>query len=208
VAEGSMSSISDMVQRLRDLAVQASNDTLTDNDRVYIQTEATNILAEIDRVSKVTNVIGKGLLTGEGKDPFSEADRPARFQVGTGNNNVDDYMQVNLPIVTVDGLGLNSISFLTGTDASKAINSLDDAVESLGTSRATIGALMNRMDLRTENIQQRTQEASNFIAKIGDTDFAEEATAFTTAQLLQQSALSIMAQANSRVSDVLKMLGG
>jgi flagellin len=208
VADGSLDTISNIVQRLRELAVQASNDTLDDNNRTYIQAEADNLLAEIDRISLSTNFNGKNLLSGKGPDAFSEEGRPARLQVGTGNERIDDYMEVKLPVVSVDALGLSSVSFLTGPNASKSIDSLDDALETMLTSRSNIGALMNRMDVRTDNLQLSNQENSDYIAQIGDTDFAEEATAFTTAQLLQQSALSIMAQANSRVSDVLKILGG
>jgi flagellin len=208
IVDGSMDSIGSMLQRLRELAVQAANDTLDSANRSYIQTEAQNILAEIDRVAESTSYNGKSLLTGaNGDDPFSTGTREGRLQVGTGNVNIDDYVLVSLPVVSTQGLGIDGISFASFADAKQTIASLDDAVDSLGTSRSTVGALMNRMDARIENLQMRRSENSNMIAKLGDTDFAKESTAFATAQLLQQSALSIMAQANSRVSDVLKILG-
>ncbi|MEK8022749.1 MAG: flagellin [Candidatus Hydrogenedentota bacterium] len=220
-AEGGIESISDQLQRLRTLAVQASNDTLTTNDRALIQLEFNQVLSEIDRQASTVNFNTKVLLKGT----YSKVGGTSLvFQVGA---NKTESIGVTLFTATTSGLGVNglkvngtqtattslisSIISLGGgvvgrTSAESAITIIGNAITKVNGLRAELGSVQNRLE-RTLNfveIQQENQAAAE--SRIRDLDFADEIVAFTKNQILQQAGTSALAQANVSPQSVLQLL--
>ncbi len=214
IAEGAMNEVSDMLQRMRELAVQADNDTLTLVERDYLDLEYQHLMSEIDRIAKSAKYNGQSLLSGDGFGVQGEASSILHI----GPNNIMDIDTVALSIDTVTtqtaGLDLQGTE-LTGTTLSlsrenimSALTSLDTAIQHVNEIRANLGAYINRLEHTVKNIENQHANMSAAESQIRDTDFAEESTNFTRNQIISQSATAMLAQANMIPQSVLQLLQG
>jgi flagellin len=205
VAEGGMSSMQDIVGRMRSLAVEAANATLGATERGYVQTEFKQLSAEINRISSVTNFNGTNLLDGTASTGLS-------FQVGI-NNTVNDTLAMSITRLTASTLGtaglhLSSADLSNAVSASAAIASFDAAIKQLSTARANIGAVQNRLQVTATNLATTSVNLSAANSRITDTDIASETSTMTQANILQQAGIAVLSQANSMPQNALQLLRG
>jgi len=199
IAEGSLNEVSSILQRMRELAVQAATDTLTDTERGYLNQEFVELKSEVDRIINVTEFNGQKLLDGS----FSNKD----FQVGA-NNSTNDRLTVTISAMSTTSLGIDDDTIDTKTNAQSAISALDDAIDSVNNQRATIGAYVNRLEhtiANLKNAQLNTQAAESLIR---DVDVGEEMANFTRLQILAQTGTAMLAQANMVPQTVLNLFNG
>ncbi len=193
-AEGSLNEVHSILQRMRDLAVQASNTgSLDGNATAAAQSEFSALNDEIDNISKTTKFGSQNLLDGS----FN-----GTFQVGANSGE-----SVTLNIASSDSttLGTKTIDLTTG--ASAAISTLDDAIKTVSTQRASLGATQNQFEHTINNLNVAVENVSASESRIRDTDMAAEMVKFTRSQILSQAGTSMLAQANQAPQSVLKLLG-
>ncbi len=197
-AEGAMDEVSNILGRMRELAVQASNGTLTTTDRATIDTEFSQLIEEVDRISGTASFNGLNLLDGSA----STAD----IQVGidAGGDNV---IAVSLQDATATTLGVNSLDTTSISNAQAAITALDSAINSVSTARGSLGAAQNRLTSALANTQNVRENLSAAESRIRDVDVAFETADLTRNSILQQAATSVLAQANSQPQLALSLLG-
>jgi flagellin len=198
-AEGAMTEVHSILQRLNDLAVQAANDSNDSNARTDIQTEADGLTSELTRISAGTKFNGKTLLDGSaGTLNFQVgADASASSTIGVDLSGAD---------VSATGLGVDTLKFDNNTDAQTSITAIQTAIQQVSTSRANLGAYQNRLQhtINSVNVTVENLTASN--SQIQDTDMAAEMVNFTRNQILQQAGTAMLAQANSVPQSILKLL--
>ncbi len=206
IAEGAMIEINDMLQRMRELGIQADNDTMTSTERSYLDMEYQHLFSEIDRVANSTKFNGQSLLSGDGFGV--EGSASSILHLGPNNNANVDLLAVTIQTVTTASSGLN----LAGTNLtdrdhiSSAITSIDSAIHSMNSYRASLGAYVNRLEHTIKNIDNQYANMSAAESVIRDTDFALETSIFTRNQILNQSATAMLAQANMVPQSVLSLL--
>lgn len=193
-AEGAMGGISNMLVRMRELAVQASNGTLGDDDRTAIQTEVTALIAQIDDVATRTTFNGTALLDGT-----------ADIDIQTGLN---DGEVVNIAIADMQsaGLGVDGLDFSTAAGASGALATLDTAIQTVATERANLGAQQNRLEATVDNLTSTVVNLADAKSRIEDTDFSAESTKLAAAGILAQASTAMLAQANQSQQGVMNLL--
>ncbi|WP_046061347.1 flagellin N-terminal helical domain-containing protein [Methylotuvimicrobium alcaliphilum] len=200
-AEAGMGVLTETLQRMRDLAVQAANDgAVSEDDREKLHAEFQQLNQELTRIVENTEFNGKKILDGD-------LSGGVNFQVGA---NVDANNQIS---VTVTGLKITLTSVtgavITGTDASNALNAIsaiDNAIKSIDTSRAELGAIQNRFTTTIANLQSSIENQSAARSRIIDADFAAETAALSRNQILQQAGTAMLAQANQSKQSVLQLL--
>ena len=199
-AEGAMGEINGLLQRMRELAVQSANGgTLTSAERVYIDQEFQLLESEINRIVGVTEFNGNKLIDGN----FSTG---IDFQVGM-NNSLNDRLQISIADNDSTALGLNDDVLTSQTGAQAAINALDTAIQSVATSRATMGTTQNRLTVTLTNLANMHENLSAANSRIKDVDVAEESAGMTRNQILQQAGVAVLAQANSMPQAALSLIG-
>lgn len=205
IAEGALIEIEDMLQRLRELAIQAANDTLTSKERSYINVEFSQLKIEIDRVANGTQYNSQKLLNGDTNSPWSTG---GVLHVGPNDDLITDEIIITIGSITTGGLGIDGTNCvpLTQTDSVEAISSLDLALDSVNRLRAELGAKTNRLEHALNNQENQEQNMQAAESVIRDTDFAAETTVFTRNQILQQSSTAMLAQANMIPQSVLSLL--
>jgi flagellin len=187
-AEGALGEVHGILGRMRELGVQASNGSLTQSDRSYIQTEFTSLQSEIGRIQSSAKFNGKALVDATATS--------ITFQVGLDNTASDQIT------ISFGGLSLSSVTgsaVVSGATASNALASLaiiDSAITSVSTARSNFGAAMNRMDVASSNIQTMRLNISAANSRIRDVDVAEETSKMSKNQVLTQAGVSVLAQAN------------
>jgi flagellin len=195
-AEGALTETHAILQRMRDLAVQAANGGSQDSDALdAADTEFAELKEELDRISSTTMFGSQSLLGGSYN---------GTFQVGAGTGAAET-INVDLSTVTVDAASLLPTSDLT-TDASAAIDEIDDAIKTVSTTRATLGAYQNRFEHTINNLSVAIENLSASESRIRDTDMASEMVSFTRAQILSQAGTAMLAQANQAPQGVLQLL--
>lgn len=204
-AEGAYNTVSDNLMRMRELAVQAASDGLTNTERDYIQTEFADIQQDINRISAVTEYNGTKLLDGS-----AGASGTMTFQVGTRNSSND---QITIDLKTID-TSASSLNVATGTTgvsslgaAQSAIAEIDNAIDFLSTERTNIGSKLNKLDNAVTNLGTTVQNLSQATSQIRDVDIASESASFASAQVLQQAGVSMLAQANQLPNLALRLVG-
>lgn len=202
-AEGAMNSISDTLVRMRELAVQAANDSLTGTERGYINTEFTQLATEITRISDVAEFNGIKVLDGTAG---ANSDGALVFQVGT-RSTANDRIGITLADVDATSLSVNGSAVDTLANAQTAITAVDAAISTLATSRATLGATMNQLTSAVDNLAVTVENMSSANSQIRDTDVASESANFTNNQVLMQAGASMLAQANAVPNLALRLLG-
>ena len=204
-AEGAYNTVGDNLMRMRELAVQAASDGLTDGERQYIKTEFQDIQDDIDRISNVTEYNGTKLLDGTAGSAGLMT-----FQVGT-RNTANDQITITLKDIDTGASSLNVVKGTVGVSslaqAQSAIASIDDAIDFLSTQRTEIGSKLNKLDNAVTNLGTTVQNLSQATSQIRDVDIASESAAFASAQVLQQAGVSMLAQANQLPNLALRLVG-
>jgi flagellin len=201
-ADGALTETTNLLQRVRDLTVQAANTGANDQaSRDAIGREVTQALNEVNRIASATVFGSKNLLDGSQSAGFT-------FQVGYSGAS---YNQINISIggMSVGALGLNAtnlVASITGTNAASALASLDAALTAVTTARSNIGAYENRLTATISNLGVAVQNLSASQSQIQDTDMASEMTNFSKLQILQQAGTSMLSQANSLPQSILTLL--
>ena len=209
--EGYLQNSQDILQRLRELAVQSSNGIYTAEDRMQIQVEVSQLVAEIDRIASHAQFNGLNMLTG-------------RFAAETGDNtvtasmhfhigaNMDQRMQVHIGTMTAAGLGMRNIgdgeilSLSSPDSANMAIGQIDSALASVSRQRADLGAYQNRLQYAIRGLDVGAENLQAAESRIRDTDMASEMVNFTRNQIMQQAATAMLAQANLTTQSVLQLI--
>jgi flagellin len=191
-AEGALATITDVFQRMRELAVQAQNGSNGTSDRANLDTEYQQLSAEVTRIATQTKFNGTAIV-GSGFGAQS-------FQIGP--NNGDTLTVTTALVTTVTG------DVTSAANASTALAAIDTALDSISTNRATYGAAMSRFSFAVNNLQITGENQAAARGRILDADFAAETSALARAQILQQAGTAMVAQANQLPSQVLRLLGG
>ena len=203
VAESAMGEISNILVRMRELGVQAASDTVGPNERKFLDLEFQESLAEIDRIANSTEFNRVPLLNGSAST--------FEIQVGTRNNPGVDRIKLfdgNSADINVVALGLNLSSVGDKLGAQNSLASIDTALQSVTSIRAEFGAMQNRLQSIINNLTVSKENLSAANSRIRDADIAEETTELTKNQILQQSGISVLGQANSTTKAALSLLGG
>jgi len=202
VTEGGLNEIGNILIRLRELGIQAASDTIGDTERQFTDREYQSLKSEVDRIANVTEFNGTPLLNG--KAGIFE------IQVGTHNNPILDRVVYNgeRSDSTLDSLKLGGESVATKQGAQLSLAVVDDALVRVNSIRADLGALQNRLQSTANNqaISEENLSAAN--SRIRDTDFAEEVSEMTKNNILMQSGISVLSQANNTNQSTLKLLQG
>lgn len=195
-AEGGAAKIQDMLQRMRELAVQSSNGTLENKDREQLQKEFAELKAEIDRTAETTTF---------NKLELINADTTVTIQVGANENEVIEF---SLDDLSTTGLSLTATDFAINTQASAqaAITTLDTALETVTGARAQMGAYQNRLETTYSTLQTQHENLTAAESRIRDVDMAQEMANFTKYQVLQQAGVAMLAQANQLPQSILSLL--
>ena len=201
VAESGYQSISDVLVRMRELAVQGANDSLSDTERGYLDTEFQELVSEIDRVADTTEYNGINLLDGT-----AGTGGTMTFQVGT-RNSTDNRVTATLNNQDATVLGVNASAVDSLANAQGAIDDIDSALEDLQTDRATVGAAISTLDSAVDHLSSTIENYGSALGQIRDTDMAAESAAFASQQVLQQAGVAMVAQANAQPSLALRLLG-
>jgi flagellin len=204
IAEGAANEISSILQRMRELAVQSSNDTLTSTERAYTQAEFSALNTEIERIAEVTNYNGMKLLEGTGGARFGDN---SVLWIDANNTVGSDSLTISIATLSNASLGVSDDNISTQTSAVTSIGALDSAIDSVNTMRSNMGAYINRLEhaMNNLNIANTNQQAAESV--IRDADFAYETAVFTKNQILTQSGTAMLAQANMTSQSVLQLLG-
>ena len=209
--EGYLQETTDIIQRIRELAVQSSNGIYTDEDRMQIQVEVSALIAEVDRIASQAQFNGMNLLTGRFARSTGENSVTASmwFHVGA---NMDQRIQAYIGTMTAGALGLRNVgneqimSLETPDEANRAIGTLDEALKKINKQRADLGAYQNRLEKTVVGLDIGAENLQASESRIRDTDMAKEMVDFTKNQVLQQAGTAMIAQANQQSQSVLSLL--
>ena len=206
-AEGAHKEVENILQRMRELAVQAANDTNDGTDRTNLQAEFDQLTTEIDRIASVTTWAGQDLLSGSGGTSGSFT-----FQIGA-NTGSGDMLTVKIDAMSTAstgsvGLTVKGLSLSSGGSARSAVTAIDTAIEAVNTQRANLGAYSNRLDNTVSNLTNVSINLQSGLGRIEDADFAAESTSLAKSQILQQASTAMLAQANASKQNVLSLLQG
>jgi flagellin len=204
-AEGAMIEQTNMLQRMRELAVQGSNDTITDTQKGYLNTEFTQLRSEIDRIGSQTKWNGQTILTA-GTGMGNATGGTYSFMVGSSSS----YVQVSVAnMASTSGANLSAVSgssVSTAANAVTAIDAIDTALQAIASQRATIGAGINRLTYAVDNMTNVSQNLTESRSRISDTDYATAASELARTQIIQQASTAMLAQANQQPQAVLALL--
>ncbi|MBQ2314243.1 MAG: flagellin [Treponema sp.] len=209
--EGYLQESEDIIQRIRELAVQSSNGIYTDEDRTMIQVEVSSLIAEVDRIASAAQFNGLNMLTGRYARPTGENDVTASMWLHIGAN-MDQRTQIFIGTMTAASLGLRNVgteeilSLATPDDANRAIGTLDEAIKKVNKQRADLGAYQNRLEKTVEGLDVAAENTQASESRIRDTDMAKEMVDFTKNQVLSQAGTAMLAQANQSSQNVLSLL--
>lgn len=208
VAEGYLQETTDILQRIRELAVQAANGIWDDSARMQIQVEVSQLVSEVDRIASSAQFNGMNMLTGRfGKEAGTEM----TFQIGA---NADQHISINIESATAAALGLkdiqgeagNTISIASADEANSTIATIDEALKTVNRQRADLGAVQNRMELTQKGIDVAAENLTSSESVIRDEDMATAMVDYTKNAILQQASTAMIANANSQSSTVLALL--
>ena len=197
-AEGALQQTTDILQRMRELAVKAENDgVLSDEDKTAIDVEVRALTTEIDRIADSTTFNSKNLLDG------SCNTTPLKFKIGANTESCDSLTVTigNMNASTLLGGTINAI-----TDPSGALSKIDEAIKKVSEQRAKLGAVQNRIEYAIENLSTTGENLTAAESRIRDVDMASEMVNYTKDNILQQSAMAMLAQANKQPEQILTLL--
>ncbi|MCA8969046.1 MAG: flagellin FliC [Planctomycetes bacterium] len=197
-AEGALGESSAILVRMRELAVQASNGTVSTKDKTTLNEEFQKLSNEVNRIAKSVEFNGINLLDASASE--------LSLQVGFGTTTGVDTIGVSLSPALGTSLGISSLS-LTGTGASAAITAIDSAIDSVTSQRGSFGAIQNRLSSAISNLGVQVENLSAAESRIRDVDVAVETANLTRNSILQQAATSILAQSNLSSQSALVLIG-
>jgi flagellin len=209
--EGYLGESQDIIQRLRELAVQSSNGVYTAEDRMQIQVEVSQLVDEIDRIASHAQFNGLNLLTGRFARPTGENSVTGSMWFHIGSN-IDQRMQVFIGTMTSKALGVRNfgddsiISVSTPDGSNRAIGTLDQALKRVNKQRADLGAYQNRLEHAIKGIDVGAENLQAAESRIRDTDMANEMVNYTKNRILAQAGNAMLAQANQKTQQVLSLL--
>ena len=205
--EGYLQETTDILQRVRELAVQSANGIYSDEDRMQIQVEVSQLVAEVDRIASQAQFNGMNMLTGRFAQSTGEK---MQFQIGA---NVDQNTRVFIGTMTATSLGLKGaqggdeqISISSPDEANLTLATIDEALKNVTKQRADLGAYQNRFEMAAKGINIAAENTQASESRIRDTDMASEMVEFTKNQILTQAGTAMLAQANSQSQSVLGLL--
>jgi len=198
-AEGALQETHAILQRMRELAVQAANDTNNDNDRSELQKEVTQLLDEVSRIANNTEFNTKVLMTGA----FTGTGAGLVFHIGA---NASQTITLQISNLTSSGLSINSVNIGTQSGANSAISTIQSAIDLVSSERAKLGAYQNRLEHTIKNLDTSAENLQAAESRIRDVDMAKEMMNFTKQNILMQAATAMLAQANQAPQGVLQLL--
>ncbi len=197
-AEGALNEVHEMLQRMDELATKAANGTLQDEDRKYIQQEVNALASEINRTASTTKFNDTGLLSGY----------TATLQVGADNSSND---QISISIKNMNstsiGVDKSKVNLESQSGAQTAIDNIKNAIKSVSSQRADLGAVQNRLEHTIKNLDNVNENTTAAESAIRDTDMAKEMVKYSNNNILAQAGQSMLAQANQSNQGVLSLLG-
>ena len=198
IADGAMSTVTDILLRMKTLAVQSASDQLASTQRAMLNSEFTELLSEVDRVASVTNFDGTALTDG------TLSATGLKFQVGHANT-ANDSIEVKIDSIASSDLSMASQVVDSYSDATTALDAINTAIDTVATSRAKLGASQNRLEFAGANIATQMENAEAARSTLMDLDVAAEMSTFTSNQILQQAGVSMLAQANQMPQNLLRL---
>ena len=198
-AEGALGEVHNMLNRMRDLSVQAANDTNDASARTAIKAEVDALASEISRIGTDTTFSGADVFTATALN----------FQIGS-EGDAGNQIQVTVGVLDATALGgsdLTTLAVDSAANARTSIEAIDAAIGAVSTSRGSLGAVQNRFESTIRNLQVSTENLAASESRIRDTDMASEMVNFTKSQILQQAGTAMLGQANSIPQSVLRLLG-
>ena len=197
-ADSSLNESQNILTRLRELASQSASSGVSNTERGYIQNEVTALVSEVDRIANATEYNGVALLNSAAA---------LTFQVGIRNVAANDQIVVTTASATSTSLAINTLSLSSLTGAQQALGAIDTALQSVSSTRATLGAQANRFEKVINVATQSSVALSAAQSRIRDVDVAEETSNLSRTQILMQAGVSVLAQANQQPQVALKLLG-
>jgi flagellin len=210
-AEGYLDQTTQVLQRLRELAVQASNGIYTDEDRLYIQVEVSQLVAEVDRIASHAQFNGLNMLTGRFAKRTESTIPTGSMWLHVGAN-MDQRIQIHIEAMTATALKLKDsatgevLSLSSPEKANRAIGVIDQALQVVNKQRADLGAYQNRLMYTAKSLLIGYENLQAAESRIRDTDMANEMSDFVKNQILAQASISMIAQANARPQSILALL--
>ena len=192
--EGAMGEVTNMLQRMRELAVQSANGTMSADDRTNIQAEVTQLISQIGDVSSRTNFNGTSLMA---------ADTEIKLQTGS---KASETVSFTIGSMTAADLGVDATTVATVDDATAALTAIDLALTNVTTERANLGAVQNRLDATISNLTNRSTNLTESRSRIEDADFSVETANLAKSQILSQAATAMLSQANQSQQNVMSLL--
>ena len=209
--EGYLQETTDIMQRIRELAVQSSNGIYSEEDRMQIQVEISALVSEVDRIASSAQFNGMNMLTGRFARPTGEnvVTGSMWFHIGA---NMDQRMQIYIGTMSSTALGIREIgsetkiSPATPEEANRAIGVIDEGLKKINKQRADLGAYQNRMEMAVKGLDVSAENLQASESRIRDTDMASQMVEFTKNSVLQQAGTAMLAQANSQSQNILSLL--
>ena len=211
VAEAFLQETTDVIQRIRELSIQSSNGIYSAEDRLYIQVEVSQLIAEVDRIASHAQFNGMNMLTGRFAQETGENTVTASmwFHIGA---NMDQRTRAYIGTMTAKALGVRNVgdesimTIDTPETANRAIGTLDEAIKKINKQRADLGAYQNRLELTVVGINIAAENLQASESRIRDVDMAKEMVDYTKNQILTQSGTAMLAQANQATQSVMTLL--
>jgi flagellin len=197
-ADSSLNEVQNILTRLRELSSQSASSGVSNTERGYIQNEVTGLVSEIDRIANATEYNGVTLINTAAN---------LTFQVGIRNVAANDQIVVTTSSATATSLAVNALSLATLTGAQSALGTIDTALQSVSSTRATLGAQANRFEKVINVATVASVSLSAAQSRIRDVDVAEETSNMSRTQILMQAGVSVLTQANQLPQVALKLLG-
>jgi flagellin len=196
--EGALNEVSSILVRLRELAVQSANGSVSNQDKNTLDEEFQSLVDEVNRIGRSTDFNGVKLLDG--------STSAVSFQVGYGSTAGIDTLSISLTPSLSTSLGLNSLDIGSGGSTSTALTNIDAAINIVSELRGSLGAVQNRLGSTINNLAIQVENLSAAESRIRDVDVAEETANLTRNQILQQAAIAVLSQANAQPQAALRLL--
>ena len=198
-AEGALNEVSSILTRLRELAIQSSNGSVSNQDKETLDEEFQSLVSEVNRIGRSTEFNGIKLLDGSSST--------VSFQVGFGTTSGIDTLSVSLSAALSTSLSLNSLDIGSGGATTTAISNIDAAINTISSLRGSLGAVQNRLGSTINNLAVQVENLSAAESRIRDVDVAYETAQLTRNNILQQASISVLSQANAQPQSALTLLG-
>ena len=202
--EGYLNETTNIMQRMRELAIQSANGIYSDSDRALIQVEVNQLVAEVDRIASQAEFNKMNMLTGRFA---ADGQTPITFHIGA---NMDQRVSVNIGAMTAANLqvgGDTPLSISSAETANQALGRIDEGIQMVVAQRAELGAVQNRMESMVKSLMIATENTIASESVIRDADMAQSMVAYTREQILQQTGAAMLANANMKNQSIMRIIG-